>query len=224
MQTMSEVMKSKDKFPVKWAGRDQHGNYKLASNVFLVKKGETLPEKFLFNYEDGGLDFAIEEASRGNPRPHDHGELIIIRNTLKKESNGKWYAMFKPENPRMVSVWKHFVETDDEGQVIRDENGAPVLRMKEDGTPDVFRKDVKESKLMIELSQLQPVTPNSEKNFAKPYHQSDARTRALISDGIRSQKLSEGRKTGAGRKKGQKSERIKRGSRHYAEALQKAAK
>lgn len=183
--------KNEDGFTVSWAGRDEHGNFKLNADVFGV---EVAPSPmFGQNIRDFGFEKAIEMAENEPQSEHDFGACYMRDKSLRKESDGRWYVDISvdPHKARYVKVTTMLVDAADE----------PILG--EDGKPQVKVAPRKEAWITCELGQLKPLMAHQ---HCSVYRQRDQRTAAKNAMAARSAKIGVAKEKGAraGKSKGKR--------------------
>ena len=170
---MSEK-KNEDGFTVKWAGRDEHGNFQLKADVFSV--AVTPSPMFGQNIRDFGFAAAIEMAQTEPQTEHDFGACYMRDKSLRKESDGRWYVD--------VSVDPHKARFANVTTMLVDDAGEPILG--EDGKPQVKVSPRKEAWITCELGQLEPLPTHP---HCAVYRQRDQRTAAKRAMAARSAKI-----------------------------------
>lgn len=185
--TLVEKLAEIDQFPVKWAGRDKHGNLELQGTVYKVK----VPSAKMFgqNIRDFGFGQAIELAEQEDIKDHDFGACYVREKSLRRESDGRWYVD--------LSVDPHKVRYCKVTTMLVDDDGEPVLGA--DGKPQIKNTPRKESWITCELAQLEPMTAHP---LNKVYRQSDRRTTAMIKANERSEAIGARGAKKTGRSKG----------------------
>ncbi len=166
--------KNEDGFTVKWAGRDEHGNFHLAGDVFEVVVAPS--PMFGQNIRDFGFEKAVKMADAEPQSEHDFGACYMKDKSLRKESDGRWYVDISvdPHRARYIKVTTMLV----------DDAGEPILG--EDGKRQVKVGPRKEAWITCELGQLKPRLAHP---HCAAYRQRDQRTAAKNAMAARSAKI-----------------------------------
>ena len=194
-----------DQFSVKWAGRDEHGNLQLQSNVFAVTV--TPAPMFGANVRDFGFDQAIAMAEEAPLVEHNFGACYVREKSLRKEADGRWYVELSvdPHSVRFCQVTTELVN----------DNGESILD--EDGNRQIKTGPRKESWILVELGQLEPLMSHPLHGL---YRQTDRRTTAMVNATARSAKIG-AEKSSGGRGKG-KGKRARLSPAQIAQVLAQA--
>jgi len=208
MNSYIEKLSKSDNFPTDakgnvWLSRDEDGN--IHSDTDTVKVA-TVPA-FLFGHfmRERGLEYANEQAeAAGEIQPHDFGACVIKEKSLRKEADGRWYLDLMPENPRVQKVRVLIAKRDDAGNVIRDENGAPVPLLDDKGNVQTDFINKKESFITVTADMV--IAEGDEYSVAYKQGLSAfdrkrvARSKAAAKDAEKSERKAKGQKSRGTRK------------------------
>lgn len=191
LDLISKLSKT-DNFPVKWAIRNENGDFVLACDVFKITT--TPAPLFGYNVRDFGEEYAEKaQEAAGSFAEHDFGACFIKDKSLRK-LNGRWCidVSVDPTKCRYFNVQKMRVRTDKAGNEVNDESGNPIPLLDDNGEVQISMTRQKESFLTVELGMIEP---DMEHDLAAEYVQTDSRTKAKIRMAERSDKA-KNRKTG----------------------------
>lgn len=194
-QNQIELLAKNDRFPVKWAKRDEFGNLKLDSSAFRVEPGLAPPPLFGQNVQAFGFETAQKMADDCEGKydsEHEFG-MCLMRGNLRQMGDGedrRWYVdlTVAKHHQRYHPVRKVLFAVDDDGQIVKDENGDDVPMLDEHGKIMTRVSDKSEAWITVELGTIEPVM--GDPMFSVPYVQSDSRLKSFLSVTEKSEKAS----------------------------------